>query len=109
MGVWCAVIVHPYFYRLPWDQRLAILLHEQAHLELKHCRARWWWFFSGLWWRDPACLSQLLMQQEFDADAYVAARGLGESLAAFLLRSNDRASKVRPSSIQRVQRLQAQL
>lgn len=103
--VWRAVFVHPIFHRLPAPIRTAILAHEEGHLMLGHTRQRLRWLFSGRWWRDPEGVRAALKNQEYEADAYCASRGFADFLIAFLLKSQDHATKVRPSSQDRIARL----
>lgn len=103
--IWQAVIVTPAFHRLSVMTQLAILMHEEGHLRLNHCKKRLWWALNLRWLWDPKGLSNDLKEQEMSADAYCAAHGLSRYMINYLLKVGDQGNMVRPSSAHRVARL----
>lgn len=101
------ILVGPIYSQQTLPMQLAIQLHEEAHFVLNHVVKRWWWAITGLWWRNPEKLKKCLHEQEFEADAYCAARGLSGPLMQLLLKYPSRGNRVHPNSEDRIARLRA--
>ena len=105
---WKKIVVGPSIAIFPPSEREAILLHEVAHCKGRHLERR----IGALWLLlvSPRRLARLCVEQEFEADSFVAACGKGPALASAFIRlqANGRASSssvLHPSLAERIDRL----
>lgn len=106
IGRWKKIVVGRAFFTFDDRQQSAFLLHEVAHCKLRHLEKR----IAALWlliWR-PKRLAQLCIEQEFEADLFVARCGFGPDLArAFLRIGSAGEDPLHPPLTARVERLQS--
>lgn len=107
LGVLRIILVGPVYEQQTLPMQLAIQLHEEAHFVMNHVAERLWWAITGLWWRDPEKLKRCLHEQEYEADAYCAARGLSGPLIQLLLKYPSNGNRVHPHTKDRIARLRA--
>lgn len=91
--------------RLVASERMAVVLHELAHLYYGHPakRLKWALTLRVLW--DFERVRQACIQQEFEADSFVKEYGHGQALARFLIRNPSDGGAWHPSNQERLYRL----
>ena len=87
--LWNTIRVTDEFFLLPADEQIAILLHEQGHIQHFHAVTRLMWVVSFFAVINAEGYFQMCERQELEADAFVARMGLGEALARFVNRLPD--------------------
>lgn len=92
--------VFPEFWELPFSQRAAVIAHEAGHRHHKHLWIQLLFMFDS---REDR--RKLLHAQEFQADDFARALGLGQELANALRRFPEAESDSHPSTRARVARL----
>ena len=100
---WKKIVVGPTFLSFPPREQQALLLHEVGHCKLKHLEkrlARLWLLF----W-SPRRLAEMCIEQEFEADRFVAAIGLGGALAQAFGRIKATPDPFHPPVTERIARL----
>ena len=70
------------FHKLPADQAMAVLAHEEGHCELHHTERR----LAALLF--PFMLQKMCHRHEMEADKYAAMRGHADGLIRFIRRCN---------------------
>lgn len=106
-GLWSfrKIVFGPELFAFPFMEQSALLEHEAAHCTLRHLEKR----IAHLWmlFTSPRALSELCIEQEFEADRRTAMRGYGEALASALARHPRPAWPLHPSSAERIARLRS--
>ncbi len=105
---WKKIVIGPSIQIFSPSEREAILLHEVAHCKARHLERR----IGALWLLlvNPRRLARLCLEQEFEADSFVAACGKGPALASAFLRlqahgRESSSSALHPSLAERIERL----
>ena len=80
VGPFKAIQLGKYFDSLSDPEKLAVIYHEQAHIEFGHAWQRIKWLFTVPW----ASIPERCVQQEYEADDYVARKGYEFGLWSFL-------------------------
>jgi hypothetical protein len=103
-GVWPfkKIVVGPEFDRLPYDERIAALLHETHHCRRFHFEIRL--LLLPLCWTK--WVARIAQRQEFACDKFAADNGFGGEMLALLKRvRKSSGSEFYPSIEERCERL----
>lgn len=102
---WKTIRTGTAFERLPVDQALAVVKHEEGHIRHWHIEKRLLWVLSGRAFLQPERFFAMCAAQEMEADDYACVRGFGEPLAEFLATLPDAPQDGYPPVQDRIARL----
>jgi len=83
---WGTIQLGDEFFKLPLEEKFAVLAHEEGHIKHLHAWKRIWWVITFRAFFDPEGFFYLCERQEFEADKHAADCGHAQGLIALLRR-----------------------
>jgi len=103
MSVGGLILLGDSFFVLTASEQLAVIAHEQAHIDRRHALRRVWWLVT-MQWRN---IYERCREQEFEADRIAAQNGHAKGLLSFLSRLSPESdgSPLHPTPQERIESL----